>query len=145
MTLFGALRGSEMTLGERIRRLRHERDWSQTQLAQKLGVHQKQISGYERDVHTPSTEVLIRIAELFDVSLDFLAFDDRPDTLASSLIADRELIEKLAAIDRLSEHDKETVKAVLDTFILKNRFQRLATEAASTEQEVAEVAHARAS
>jgi len=120
MTFIKASGGSEMTLGERIRRLRHEGDWSQTQLAQKLGVHQKQISGYERDVHTPSTEVLIRIAELFDVSLDFLAFDDRPDVGARSLIADRELVEKLAAIDRLSERDKETVKAVLGTFILTN-------------------------
>jgi len=137
-----------MTLGERIRRLRHERDWSQTQLAQKLGVHQKQISGYERDVHTPSTEVLIRIAELFDVSLDFLAFDDRPDVGARPLIADRELVEKLAAIDRLSGRDKETVKAVLDTFILKNRFQRLAGEAAEPAGEtMAAVAesHAKAS
>ena len=137
-----------MTLGERIRRLRHERDWSQTQLGQKLGVHQKQISGYERDVHTPSTEVLIRIAELFDVSLDFLSFDDRPDTSASSQIADRELVQKLAAIDRLSETDKETVKAVLDTFILQSRFQRLAGEAAEpVEEVVAAVAdrHAKAS
>ena len=148
MDLMEALTGAEMTLGERIRRLRHERDWSQTQLGQKLGVHQKQISGYERDIHTPSTDVLIRIAELFDVSLDFLAFDDRPDSGASALIADRELVEKLAAIDRLSEHDKETVKAVLDTFILKNRFQRLAGETATTTGEsVASMAggHAKAS
>lgn len=134
-----------MTLGERIRRLRYERDWSQAQLGQKLGVHQKQISGYERDVHTPSTEVLIRIAELFDVSLDFLAFDDRPEASAGALIADRELVEKLADIDRLSERDKETVKAVLDTFILKNRFQRLAGDAAEPDGEVvAAVAERRA-
>jgi len=115
-----------MTLGERIRRLRHERDWSQTQLAQKLGVHQKQISGYERGLHTPSTDVLIRIARLFDVSLDYLAFDDRPDTQAGGQIADRELLEKLQAIDRLPEAEKATVKAVLDSFILKDRFQKLA-------------------
>jgi len=58
------------------------------------------------------------------------AFDDHPEVGARSLTADRELVEKLAAIARLSERDKETVKAVLDTFILKNRFQRLAGEAA---------------
>jgi transcriptional regulator with XRE-family HTH domain len=116
-----------MTLGERIKRLRQERGWSQTQLGQKLGVHQKQISGYEREVHVPSTEVLLRMARLFDVSLDYLAFDDRPDTKPGVQIADRDLLEKLEAIDRLSEHDKTTVKAVLDTFILKNRFQQLAS------------------
>ena len=115
-----------MTLGERLKRMRLERSWSQTQLAQKLKVHQKQISGYERGAHTPSTEILIRYAELFDCSLDYLAFDDRPDTKAGGQIADRELLEKLQAIDRLPEAEKTTVKAVLDSLIPKEQFQRLA-------------------
>lgn len=106
--------------------MRLERSWSQTQLAQKLKVHQKQISGYERGAHVPSTEILIRYAKLFDCSLDYLAFDDRPDTNAGGQIADRELLEKLQAIDRLPEAEKTTVKAVLDSFILKEQFQRLA-------------------
>lgn len=115
-----------MTVGERIKRMRMERGWSQTQLAQKLKVHQKQISGYERDVHVPSTEVLMRMAELFDCSLDYLAFENRPNVRAALPIADRELLEKLQAVDRLPEADKATVKAVLDSFILKDQFQRLA-------------------
>ncbi|NKC15793.1 MAG: helix-turn-helix domain-containing protein [Gammaproteobacteria bacterium] len=115
-----------MTLGERIKRLRQERNWSQTQFAQKLKVHQKQISGYERDVHVPSTELLIRMAGLFNVSLDYLAFDNRED-LQQVQIADRDLLQKLEAIDRLADADRTTVKAVLDTFILKNQFQQLAS------------------
>lgn len=115
-----------MTLGERIKRLRQERNWSQTQFAQKLKVHQKQISGYERNVHVPSTELLIRMADLFNASLDYLAFDDRED-LQQVQIADRDLLQKLEAIDRLTDADRTTVKAVLDTFILKNRFQQLAS------------------
>lgn len=59
-------------------------------------------------------------------SLDYLAFDDRPGTKAGGQIADRELLEKLQAIDRLLEAEKATVKAVLDSFILKDRFQKLA-------------------
>lgn len=34
----------------------------------------------------------------------------------------------LEAVDKLSEQDKTTVKAVLDSFILKDRFWRLASE-----------------
>ena len=115
-------------LGLRIRRLRQERGWSQAQLGQKVQVHQKQISGYERGVHVPSTEVLIRMAELFNVSLDYLAFEDR-GVFPGAEIGDLELLQKLEAIDKLSEEDKATVKAVLDTFILKNQFQRLAVAA----------------
>lgn len=117
---------AEMTLGERIRRLRLERGWSQTQAAQKIEIHQKQMSGYERNQHVPSTDVLIRIAQVFDCSLDYLAFEDRKDTAGGAQIADRELLEKIQQIDKLPEGDKAAVKAVLDSFILKNRFQQLA-------------------
>lgn len=115
-----------MTLGDRMKRLRQGRGWSQGQLAQKLKVHQKQISGYERVIHLPSTDLLIRIAALFNVSLDYLAFDNRED-IRRVQIGDRELLQKLEELDRFSEQDKATIKAVLDTFILKNRFQNLAS------------------
>jgi transcriptional regulator with XRE-family HTH domain len=122
-------RGTDNALGNRIRRLRQERGWSQAQLAMKLKIHQKQVSGYERDVHAPSTDLLIRVATLFDVSLDYLAFDDRNDARRVT-VADRELLEKLEELDRLPEGDRATVKAVLDTFILKRRLQGLAESAA---------------
>jgi transcriptional regulator with XRE-family HTH domain len=113
-----------MPLGDRLRELRQRRGWSQAQLARKLDVHQKQISGYERGVHTPSVEALVKIAKAFNVSLDYLALDEHVEQRTT--IADRELVERLEAIDKLSEADKATVKAVLDTFIVKSRFQRLA-------------------
>ena len=115
-----------MTLGERLKRLRTERGWSQGQFAAKINIHQKQISGYERGSHVPSTDVLIRIAEALQVSLDFLVFDDR-ENVQKVAISDIELLERIREIDNLSRKDKETIKAVLDTFIVKNQFQRLAT------------------
>lgn len=119
--------GVIMTLGDRIKRLRQEKGWSQMQLSQKLKVHQKQISGYERGIHAPSIEFLIKLANLFNVSLDYIAFDDRGDNNQLQ-ISDRELIQTMKEIEGLSEEDKITIKAVLNTFIIKNRFQRIATE-----------------
>jgi transcriptional regulator with XRE-family HTH domain len=116
-----------MTLGDRIKQLRQQRGWSQAQLSKKLNVHQKQISGYERGVHSPSIELLVRIAELFNVSLDYIAFDKREEKNIVP-IADRELMQAVQQIDQLSAEDKATIKAVLNTFIVKNRFQRLASE-----------------
>ena len=116
-----------MTLGDRIKQLRQQRGWSQAQLSKKLNVHQKQISGYERGIHSPSIELLARMAELFNVSLDYLAVDNRgkEDIIP---IADRELMQAVQQIDQLSAEDRATIKAVLNTFIVKNRFQRLASE-----------------
>lgn len=120
-----------MTIGERIKQLRQQRDWSQAQLSKKLNVHQKQISGYERGIHSPSIELLVRMAELFNVSLDYIAFDNREEKNIIP-IADRELMEVVQQIDQLSEQDRATIKAVLNTFIVKNRFQRLASETRQT-------------
>jgi len=114
-----------MAIGEHVKRLRQEKGWSQAQLANKLSVHQKQISGYERSVHIPSTDVIIRMAKLFDVSLDYLLFEDRDDVLPAE-IADRDLLRRLEEVDKLSDQDKATIKEILDAFILKNQFQRLA-------------------
>lgn len=116
-----------MTLGKRIKQLRQQRGWSQAQLSKKLNVHQKQISGYERGIHSPSIELLVRMAELFNVSLDYIAFDNREEKNIIP-IADRELMQAVQQIDQLSTEDRETIKAVLNTFIVKNRFQRLASE-----------------
>lgn len=117
-----------MVLGERIKYLRQQRGWSQMQLSKKLNTHQKQISGYERGIHTPSIDLLIKMAELFNISLDYFAFDDQKDKTRIQ-IADRELMQTVKEIDELPEEDRTTIKAVLNTFIIKNRFQRLASEA----------------
>lgn len=114
-----------MTVGERLKQLRQAKGWSQAQLAQKLGVHQKQISAYERGVHAPSTDFLVRVGELCNVSLDYLAGESRTEQPRAT-VADRELLHKFEEIDRLPEKDKLVVKAVLDAFIKKHRFEELA-------------------
>lgn len=117
-----------MVLGEKIKYLRQQRGWSQMQLSKKLNTHQKQISGYERGIHTPSIDLLIKMAELLNISLDYFAFDDQEDKTRIQ-IADRELMQTVKEIDGVPEEDRTTIKAVLNTFIIKNRFQRLASEA----------------
>lgn len=116
-----------MSLGDRIKQLRQQRGWSQAQLSKKLNIHQKQISGYERGIHAPSIELLIRMAELFNVSLDYIAFKDHEEKNIAP-IADRELMQAVQEIDLLPTEDRATIKAVLNTFIIKNRFQRLASD-----------------
>jgi transcriptional regulator with XRE-family HTH domain len=117
-----------MAIGNRIKRLRQDQGWSQLQLANKIKTHQKQISKYERGVNLPSTEVIIKLTEIFNVSADYLIFEKQNEKPQMN-IADRELVQKLAEIGKLSENDKMLLKGVLDAFIIKNRFQRLAGEA----------------
>ena len=62
-----------VALGERIRELRNGRGWSQRELARKVGAASKSvISYYELGERFPSYETLIRLADVFNVSTDFL-------------------------------------------------------------------------
>jgi transcriptional regulator with XRE-family HTH domain len=59
-------------LGVRVRHLRTSKDVNQTTLAELLGVTKTQISDIENGKTTTSIERLFRLADYFDVSLDYL-------------------------------------------------------------------------
>lgn len=59
-------------LGERLRRLRESVKLSQVKMAELLGVKQSSINRYEQGQSAPSLETLVRYADYFDVSLDYL-------------------------------------------------------------------------
>lgn len=61
-----------MTLGEKLAKARREKNITQEQLADNLGVSRQSISKWESDVVYPETDKLIRMSELFDCSLDYL-------------------------------------------------------------------------
>ena len=113
-----------MALKDKIKELRQKKGWSQGQLAIKLKAGQKQISAYERGVNIPSTEMLIKMSEIFDVSLDYLVFEIEGIN-TNTKIKDRELLKQFETIDNLNEDDKRLVKELLNLVILKNQFQNL--------------------
>lgn len=70
-----------MTLGENIARLRTQKDWSQGDLADALGISRQSISKWETDTSIPELEKLIKLSELFGVTLDQLVRgEDAPET-----------------------------------------------------------------
>lgn len=69
-----------MTLGNRIRKLRTQRKLSQEYLAEQLEVSRQAVSKWENDVSCPDTQKLIRLAELFRVSVEYLATGDTEDS-----------------------------------------------------------------
>ena len=61
-----------MSLGTNIKQLREERGLTQEQVADKIGITFQAVSSWERDEYKPDTEKLIKLAELFDVSVSAL-------------------------------------------------------------------------
>ncbi len=57
---------------KRLYMARKEKNWTQMQLAKELGIKQAYVSRYETGKDEPSDEIKGRIAELLDVSQDYL-------------------------------------------------------------------------
>lgn len=54
--------------GERIAALRHERGWTQPELAERLGTTVKMVTYYEREAQNPTHKTIAQFAQVFDVS-----------------------------------------------------------------------------
>jgi transcriptional regulator with XRE-family HTH domain len=61
-----------MQLGQRIRKLRLDHHLTQSQLGQMLNLAESTISLYEANKRAPDYDILLRIANFFEVSLDYL-------------------------------------------------------------------------
>ncbi|WP_305096082.1 helix-turn-helix transcriptional regulator [Croceibacterium aestuarii] len=54
----------------RLKVLRAERDWSQADLGERVGLSRQAINAIERDKYDPSLPVAIRIARLFESTVE---------------------------------------------------------------------------
>lgn len=61
-----------MSLGKRLKLEREKRRWSQLFVAEKIGITNTVLSNYERDYRDPDTDTLKKLANLYDVSVDYL-------------------------------------------------------------------------
>lgn len=59
-----------MTLGERLQNLRKENMLSQEKLAELVGVSRQAVSKWETGLSNPDTENLIKLGEIFNLSID---------------------------------------------------------------------------
>lgn len=61
-----------MTFGERLKILRKEFDISQDDLGKKIGVARTSVANYETNRNYPTSEVLEKLSDVFNVSIDYL-------------------------------------------------------------------------
>lgn len=106
-----------MSFGANLKQFRTEKGLSQEELAQKIGVHANHLSRYERDVASPSIEVVEKISLALDVSIDRLVFGKESDI--EGAVTDKELISLFKKVQLLNDKQKDTVKDFLSAFVLK--------------------------
>lgn len=67
-----------MSIGERIQALRQEKKLSQAQLASSMEVSRQAVSKWESDQSSPDTIKLIKLAEVLDTEVEYLATGRKP-------------------------------------------------------------------
>jgi transcriptional regulator with XRE-family HTH domain len=99
-----------MTIGEHISLLRKRKKISQAELGKMIGTSGDIIGRYERDIITPSIDVIIKIADSLEVSIDFLVGK-------TNFELDNQTLKRIEEISSLPSERKNYILSLIDMAI----------------------------
>ena len=102
-----------MELGEKIKFVRQQKKMRQKELADKVGILAKSISTYESNLAKPGADILKKIADGLQVSVDYLLNDD----IADNSLKNIELVNRLKELEKMDDKRKNTIISILDVYI----------------------------
>jgi transcriptional regulator with XRE-family HTH domain len=100
---------SNKVLGSRLKEARERRNLKQNRVAKIIGIHNSTLAKYESDTRDPDTDTLTKLAELYDVSIDWLKGRENKTKTISDI--DRSIVER---IYELPEDEKHMILGLLD-------------------------------
>ncbi len=92
-------------IAEKIKELRVRQNLRQTDVAKKLGITRSSVNAWEMGISIPSTQYIVELAYLFDVSADYLLGIKKTSTIM---------------VDGLSEKEVSAVKEIVSCLKKKN-------------------------
>ena len=101
----------------RIKQLREEYGMTQQELADKIGGAKSTIAMYEKEDRKPSLEVLIKLSEIFNCSIDYILC--KSDIKSSDININDVDIAFAEGIKGLNDTNKAIIKATLEGLIAK--------------------------
>jgi len=107
-----------MNFGTIVADLRKEKGISQTDLASQLGIHKNVLGRYERNEVFPSIDIARKIADILEVSLDYL-------TGKEDVQIDKTTSQRILEVSKFEEQDREHIFSVIDAFIAKRKIQSI--------------------
>ena len=105
----------DMAFSERVAQLRKQLDWTQQELADRVGVKGLQIRRYENGSSQPTLEVIKNLSVALGVTADELIFD------ADERGPSDDLRLQFEALSQFDPEDRKVAKAVLESLILKHQ------------------------
>ena len=91
----------------RLRELRNNSGFTQNEIANKLGVSGQTILNWENGIYEPKINQLIQLADLFDVSVDYLIERKRNQGSIDDICKELEKISKESVIEFIKNELKK--------------------------------------
>ena len=92
---------AELSIGERISQLRQENNMSQLQLAEVLGISRQAVSKWENDQSSPDTINLIRLSDVLNTEVEYLATGKKPVYTYPVMVDKVKTIEKIVEVEKI--------------------------------------------
>jgi transcriptional regulator with XRE-family HTH domain len=102
-----------MNLGDKITMLRKQKNLSQGDLADKLGVSRDSIGKYERNDIMPTADKAKKMADILGVSLDFLM----SDAVKEDTVIDNDMLYRMQEVQKLPDSEKDKINSIIDAFV----------------------------
>jgi len=113
-----------MQFGEKIKLLRKEKGYSQAELGKLISGDARQISLYETNKISPSSEAIKNLAKVFSISIDFLLFDE---AVRRPLILEKdEALEEAEKLKILENDDRISIIQIINSLVKKAKLKDLA-------------------
>ncbi len=98
-------------IGDRLAHLRKIKGLSQTEVAKNINASREAIGKYERNEALPSVITAKKIADVFEVTLDYLVDESATPSF------DKETVKRLNDIKKLKLDDKKVFFRMMDAFL----------------------------
>lgn len=114
-----AERKTDVAIGKRLAQIRKERGFTQTELADKVGVLQTIISDYERARLRLHPTMLMKLAKVLQVSTDeILGLEQLPKKVDP---LNRRFLRRLQALHKLPKRDQDALLRTIDAVLSARR------------------------
>jgi transcriptional regulator with XRE-family HTH domain len=105
-----------LKLGDRLRQTREQSKLSQIQVKERTGINNKTLSNYENNVSSPDPYTLKVLADLYEVSTDWLISGEQPSlpksTYNSLYISDEDL-QTLIKLNKLPPNKRRAIDILI--------------------------------
>ena len=92
-------------VAEKIKHLREQQGLTQAELSKRLGITRSSVNAWEMGISVPSTQSLVQLAQIFDISTDYLLGLDVAFAIRTDGLSDNDIQLVHSIVQRLKNGD----------------------------------------